>query len=250
MKPYHYSALDDSNNPNMAFCFRSDSWWPGDASTYLATGKLSEMSEMAQGLNAEIIVRDYKGKQFTRYITNWYVTIDHGEALSLCKIDQTDPEKIKITDNVELFHNSGFALWSDGKITNTVSQAPTFSGIAECANKLINGLRGSDSGGANLPGGMFRLTQIVKIGEENIIARESSRGVYNTAKIKKFDVVFSDGTTQTLFSTEEGYFEGYAYDIYINPMDAFLHGVTGENGISDFSGYRYDSQLGYMKDEE
>jgi len=253
MKPIHYSALENTDDKPHSYCFRSDVWKPGDASTYEAIGPYAEMQALADKLNAELIERDWRGQTFTRYITNWYVTVDADEANRLCEIDHTAPERLRVTEGVQVIHNRGFAAWSDGKITKTISGAPNFYGIAPCASKIINDLRGSDTGEANLPGGMGRLMQIVEIGEWKSLAKGGDRGVYAAAEVEWTEVVYTDETRQTLYSYSEGYFEGYAFDVYANLNEAMarLGSQIGPQGLSGFNSefFDYDPQLGYVKIE-
>ncbi len=131
MKPIHYSALENFNNKSHSYCFRNDVWKPGDTSTYEAIGSYADMKALAEKLNAELVARDWSGQGFTRYITNWYVTVDAGVAKRLCEIDHTAPDRMRVTENVQVLHQRGFAAWSDGKITKTISGAPEFYGIAQ-----------------------------------------------------------------------------------------------------------------------
>lgn len=206
-------------------------------------------------LNQASFTEHLAGRMFDRFLTSSYVAVSVDEAKRHAEIDRTHPDKVRITRGVSILHYAGsWALWSDGKFTTGIGvDLPRGGVLSPAAQGLISTLRGSDSGSVNLPGGMLALTKLAAILSEETYEYAGNRGHYAGQRIEQLHVRWQDGAEGDLFAVSEGYFEGYAYDIYASLDDAVRNKFsTPVTGVTTFPAddYGCDPVLGYMKKED
>jgi len=153
-----------------------------------------------------------------RWITNRYVTACEDEVERLCGIDHTPPEKVDYTDGVEPVHVTGsWAYWSDGRFTTGVhlsQELPKGGSLSPDAVRLISSVWGAD--GSWVEGGLQTLTTIKKIVKQREICDELGLRYATLPLIRRVVVERNDGTTDTLYTLQEGYGDGYQYDVYMS----------------------------------
>jgi len=153
-----------------------------------------------------------------RYLTRWYATTSHDEAVRLMALDHTPAAELRVTHDVEPVHvaTQGWVYWSDGRFTtSTGSNLPRGGSLSRDAVQLISLVRGSDGG--HVDGGVQRLVRVADIIATETVELGEHRGHYRRPTIEKLTVRWADGSEGTLYTYSEGYFEGYSYDIYDSP---------------------------------
>jgi len=206
--------------------------------------------KLAREMNHRSFDESIKGRRFTRYVTKWYVSISEDEAHRQAEIDKTPVEQIGITPDVEILHTTGnFTFWSDGKITAHVSNIPYGGCLTPDAVRIIDDVRGSDGG--YVEGGLLLLTKIARVLDRQALSFGEPRGVYAREKVEEWFVEWVDGTHGKLYIHTAGYFEGYQFDVYTS-LEGLAQATTAPeaDGISDFSGFDYDPELGYVKRQD
>lgn len=160
------------------------------------------------------------GVAVTRYITRWYCTTQPAEAERLSAIDGTKPDQVRTTEGVILLHATDrWAYWSDGRVTTSIGLSPTektasVQSLSATAADLISGVRGADGG--EVEGGWPTLVKIARELSRTTIEKGPDRGVYHRATVEKIEVENNDGTKATLYEYSAGYFEGYAYGLFLS----------------------------------
>ena len=73
-------------------------WDSGVVVEHWASTATEEEAQRIKGdLNAASFREHISGREFTRYLTRWYVSVEEAEAQRLAAIDHTPAEEIKIT---------------------------------------------------------------------------------------------------------------------------------------------------------
>lgn len=94
---------------------------------------------LTEDLNAASFRDHISGRDFTRYQTNWYVSVDEADARRQADIDKTPADKVKITPGVKILYHAGAStLWSDGCLTKSTGlDIPPGGDITPAAFRLI-----------------------------------------------------------------------------------------------------------------
>lgn len=94
---------------------------------------------LAEDLNAASFQSHISGRDFTRYQTNWYVSVDEADARRQADIDKTPADKVKITPGVKILYHAGVStLWSDGRLTKSTGlDIPPGGDITRAAWQLV-----------------------------------------------------------------------------------------------------------------
>ena len=97
----------------------------------------------ADALNQESFDEHVRGRKFTRYWTNSYITTDQVEAERLADLDHTPSDKMRVHSDLEILYSNGsFILWSDGRTSGTIGlRLPAGGSVSPAAATLIRHTR-------------------------------------------------------------------------------------------------------------